>query len=198
MATGLGVTETHSSAHGHTYRQLFFARYIDWFFTTPLLLLDLVLISGLDLGTTIILMGADVAMIVTGLFGALDGSHFKWGWFLAGCAFMVVILVGLLQHGRRAAFARSNEVGNLYAGLAGYLLVLWWAYPIVWLLSEGKGRISSDFEVLVYAILDIAAKILFSIVIFVKHPIIAEAANPAGAALDDPLLGGRGGGLEGV
>ena len=40
MASGLGITD--HLIHGTTYRQLFFARYIDWVFTTPLLLLDLV------------------------------------------------------------------------------------------------------------------------------------------------------------
>ena len=29
------------------------ARYVDWFFTTPLLLLDILLLAGLSMGTTL-------------------------------------------------------------------------------------------------------------------------------------------------
>ena len=50
----------------------------DWFITTPLLLLDLLLMAALPLGDTLWIVFADVAMILTGLFGALTSSHFKW------------------------------------------------------------------------------------------------------------------------
>ena len=32
------------------------------------------------------------------------------GWFLAGCAFMLVVMYGLLYHGKNAAYTKSNEV----------------------------------------------------------------------------------------
>jgi bacteriorhodopsin len=191
MATGLGVSEERR-AHTHTYRQLFYARYVDWVFTTPLLLLELVLLSGLDLGTTLWIIGADIAMIVTGLFGALETGAFKWGWFFAGCLFMVFVLVGLLKNGRESAFRRNSDIGNLYSGLSISLLVLWCAYPIVWAASEGKAVISSDKEVLCYAVLDILAKIVFSTIIFIKHPIVVSANAEANSRLDEPLLGAAG------
>lgn len=34
-------------------RDIYYARYIDWFFTTPLLLLDIILLAGLPLGVTL-------------------------------------------------------------------------------------------------------------------------------------------------
>jgi bacteriorhodopsin len=34
-------------------RDIYYTRYIDWFFTTPLLLLDLILLANLPLGTTL-------------------------------------------------------------------------------------------------------------------------------------------------
>lgn len=34
-------------------RDIYYARYIDWFFTTPLLLLDVILLAGLPLGVTL-------------------------------------------------------------------------------------------------------------------------------------------------
>lgn len=37
--------------HGDNYRQIYWARYVDWFFTTPLLLLDILLIAACPVGT---------------------------------------------------------------------------------------------------------------------------------------------------
>lgn len=37
---------------GNNLRQIYWARYVDWFFTTPLLLLDILLIAGVPVGTT--------------------------------------------------------------------------------------------------------------------------------------------------
>jgi bacteriorhodopsin len=54
--------------------QVFYARYIDWAFTTPLLLLDLTLVAGLPAGEIAIAIIADIIMIVTGAIGALHPS----------------------------------------------------------------------------------------------------------------------------
>lgn len=37
-------------------------------------------------------------------------SLFCQGWFFAGCIFMVVVMAGLLNNGRAAAFRRNSEV----------------------------------------------------------------------------------------
>jgi bacteriorhodopsin len=51
----------------------------DWVITTPLLLLDIILLAGLSIGDTLWIVFADIAMIVTGLFGALLPNRYKWG-----------------------------------------------------------------------------------------------------------------------
>jgi bacteriorhodopsin len=186
MATGLGVTYRPVKHHLHHFRQFFFARYIDWIFTTPLLLLDLVLVSGLDLGSTLWIVFSDVAMILTGLFGSYASGRAQWGWFIAGCAFLVVVMVGLLKNGAQRAYSKSDDLGKVYTTLTSSLLVLWWIYPIVWLFTEGKTKLSSDKEVLCFAILDILAKVVWSTIIFMQHEKIALTTT----ILDEPLLGG--------
>ena len=54
-------------------------RAADWAITTPLLLLDILLLAGLSIGDTLWILFADIAMIVTGLFGALLPNRYKWG-----------------------------------------------------------------------------------------------------------------------
>ena len=93
MATGHGVSlhhikETHSHDHGipdthkHIYRQVFWARYVDWSLTTPLLLLDLCFLAGMNGGSIVIAVAADIIMILTGLFAAFGSEQTaqKWGW----------------------------------------------------------------------------------------------------------------------
>ena len=95
MATGDGFsyalgTSRKSHDHGpdtvrHVYREVYWARYVDWSLTTPLLLLDLALLAGLSGANIIVIIVADLIMILTGLFAAYgqDNSQ-KWGEYLFG------------------------------------------------------------------------------------------------------------------
>ena len=93
--TPVGIVETVEA------RLVYFARYIDWVITTPLLLIGLLGIglpavshageavrqrTGLVAGV----IGADILMIVTGLFGALalDDTH-KYVWFAVSSVFLL-------------------------------------------------------------------------------------------------------------
>jgi bacteriorhodopsin len=59
---------------------VFYARYVDWLFTTPLLLLDLALLAGLNGADITNVIIADVIMILTGLFAAFGVTErAKWG-----------------------------------------------------------------------------------------------------------------------
>jgi bacteriorhodopsin len=66
------------------YREIFYVRYIDWFVTTPLLLLSLLLTAGVPWPTLLWVVFVDWVMVVTGLVGALVRSAYKWGYFFVG------------------------------------------------------------------------------------------------------------------
>lgn len=72
-----------------TNREIFYARYIDWFITTPMLLLDLCLTAGLPWPTILWTIAMDEAMIITGLIGALVKTRYKFGFYTFGCIAMV-------------------------------------------------------------------------------------------------------------
>ena len=84
MAAGQGwvyrVVHFHHSNKNHPaeiiIRQIYWARYIDWAITTPLVLLDLTILAGLP-GAEIILVV--VADIVTILFVSLPNSFLRFG-----------------------------------------------------------------------------------------------------------------------
>ena len=76
-------------------RQIFYVRYIDWFLTTPLLLLDLLLTCGMPTPTILYVILMNEVMIVTGLVGALVKTTYKWGFYTFGCvAFLFVAYSG--------------------------------------------------------------------------------------------------------
>ena len=67
-----------------TYREIFYVRYIDWFITTPLLLMDLLLTAAAPWPTLLFVILVDEVMIVSGLIGALVKSSYKFGYFTFG------------------------------------------------------------------------------------------------------------------
>lgn len=156
-------------------RDVWYARYIDWFVTTPLLLLDLLMIAAVPVGTALWILTADVFMILLGLFGAISTHKYRWGWYAIGCFFEFVLTWGMLVTAPRYAFKRSRQIGWLYLGLAIYLNLLWFGYPVVWGLAEGSNTISEDAEIASYAGLDIAAKAVFGfLLMLIGQPIISK------------------------
>jgi len=157
---------------------VYWARYLDWVFTTPLLLIGLLTLglragSGSGeaardrLGLIAGVIGADVLMIITGLFGALSvNSQHKYIWFAISCGFFLAVLAAVWGPVRAAAAEQGGSVAALYSKLAGILTVLWFIYPILWLLgTEGTGAISLDLEVIVFTIIDLTAKVGFGILL---------------------------------
>lgn len=142
MATGQGVSWHHikvTTTHKHVpdttddlYRQVFYARYIDWSLTTPLLLLDLCLVCGMNGGHILLTIAADLVMILTGLFAAFgnEGTPQKWGWYTIACIAYLVVIWMLAVHGRAQAMAKGGKVAGFFAALAGFTLILWTAYPM--------------------------------------------------------------------
>ena len=141
MATGSGKglhhireTESHDTVpdtHRDIYREVYWARYVDWSVTTPLLLLDLMLLAGANGGSIFIAIVADLIMILTGLFAAYAKSEGeKWGWYTMACVAYLAIVWQLVVNGRATAQARGGKVGNFFVAIGGYTLLLWTIYPM--------------------------------------------------------------------
>ncbi|KAK9893679.1 family A G protein-coupled receptor-like protein [Cystobasidium minutum MCA 4210] len=142
-------------------RQIWYARYIDWTITTPLLLLELLLASGMPLGDIVFTIFMDLLMIITGLIGALVVSDYKWGYFAGGCIAMLVVFYQLIVPGRASAKAISQAAYDSFFRSALVLSVLWFLYPIAWGLADGGNYITPDSEMIFYGVLDFLAKPCF-------------------------------------
>lgn len=169
MASDLGATPIQvefvrgmSRDTGVITRSIWYVRYIDWTVTTPLLLLELLLVTGLPLSDIVITIFADEVMIVTGLVGALVKSQYKFGLFSIGCFAMLYVFYQLYFPGRQSTRALGAELSKTYLIGAGILSFLWFLYPIAWGLADGGNVISVDGEMIFYGILDLLAKPVFA------------------------------------
>lgn len=186
MACGDGISwhyfdVKHHPKHGHAFkqaskRQVYWARYVDWSLTTPLLLLDLCLLAGLNGAHILMVIVADLVMVLTGLFAAYgkEGTPSKWGYYAIACIAYLVIVWHLAFHGRAMAMAKGGKVGGFFAAIGGFTLLLWTAYPIVWGIADGARIASVDQEILAYAVLDVLAKPVFGLWLLLTHANLPE------------------------
>jgi len=161
---------------------IYWARYADWLFTTPLLLLDLALLAGARRSTIGTLVGLDVMMILTGLVGAVTsggGAGVRIVWWGVSTAFMLVLLYFLASRLTESARQRSGEAANVFITLRNLTLVVWTLYPVVWLLgTEGTlDIIPLGIETAAFMVLDVTAKVGFGFILLRSR----AAMNTAGA-----------------
>jgi len=180
MATGDGnafkhiiVKETHNHTPDtieHVFRQVFWARYIDWSLTTPLLLLDLAFLAGLNGANIFVTIVADLIMVLLGLFAAYGhGDGQKWGYYTMAIIAYLVVVYQLVVPGRRAVSAKHDSTAKLFASIGGFTLILWTLYPIVWAIGDGARKMSVDSEIIAYAVLDVLAKPVFGFWLLFAH-----------------------------
>lgn len=187
MATGDGnsyariVTyETNQDIKIIIYRQIFWARYVDWSVTTPLLLLDLAFLAGLNGADITVALVADVVMVLTGLFAAFGHNDIqKWGYYTMGCVAFIII-VWILAGGRKTAKAKDAKTATFYGAIGLFTVVLWTLYPIVWALGDGSRVLSVDSEIIAYAVLDVLAKPVFGFWLLITHARSSSSVSTEG------------------
>jgi bacteriorhodopsin len=159
MAIGQGDV---TLSDGSTY---WYARYVDWSITTPLLLLGLAItaLHGAHRRKALVaaLLGADVIMIATGFFSGLSVEAFpRWTWFVISCGAFVALYAVLFGPLRKEAEARDESRRHGYLTLSATLAALWLAYPVIVLLGpHGTGIWSNRTETALITVVDLLAKV---------------------------------------
>lgn len=176
MATGGGASfvhkcHKHDPSHLlHVFRQVFWGRYVEWSLTTPLLLLNLALLAGLNGADIIVAVVADVVMVLTGLFSALGETRVqRWGFYTFSWLAYLVVVYPFVVRGRRNAANRGTGTVGLFSAIGGFILILWTIYPIIWALGAGTLKLSVDSEIIWYAVLDVLAKPIFGLWLLATH-----------------------------
>jgi bacteriorhodopsin len=151
-------------------------RYVDWFLTVPLLLVETIAVMALTrLASRQLLMKlvpASALMIILGYPGELTletGPRMFW-WVAATVPFIYLIYV-LFVELTRALEGKSAEVRRQLSTLRLLLVVSWMVYPVAYLFPVFGGTFFGGADGFVlkqagYSIADILAKALYGLLIY--------------------------------
>jgi bacteriorhodopsin len=163
MGSGGGRKE----APDHT---TYWARYVDWAITTPLLLLGL---AAQALGkptrrTALVggLLATDLYMIATGYLADKPERRdpMKWVWYTASSAAMLGVYYIMWGPLRDEAERTGPAALDVYQRNATFLSLVWAGYPLNFLAGpEGLGAIDEETSTAIYAGLDVTAKVIFGL-----------------------------------
>lgn len=143
-------------------RPTFWVRYVTWFLSTPLLLLDLTYLGRTSISITGSLLGANAFMIATGFVATLSPDPINYIWYIVSCAAFVATLYLLLRPYRIEAERRHPRSKRAFQKLIAVHVVLWTLYPVVWILaSTGLDVLNQPSETAGYTLLDLASKVGF-------------------------------------
>jgi bacteriorhodopsin len=187
MAQGYGI----SSRAG---AEFWWLRYLDWLITTPLLLLDLALIAGLDVWDTFALVVADVLMIVVGVVaGDPDFGH-TWECFGVSMGFFLLTLyiIGEGIWERADDPSTTEEKERVMKTLLWLTVITWSSYPLYFALEYSKvlNNTNSNHRcalVLLYALSDVIAKAVFGFILLLNDDIL-HTPMPQGFVESIPMV----------
>lgn len=168
MATGGGwnihrtwATHEHKhdipDTHNVVLRQIFWARYVDWILTTPLLLFNLGALAGLSGSNILNTVVAATAMNLTSLFSIYShGSRTKWGWYTMSWVAFAAVGWQLSVNARATARRRGGQF--FFNPIATYIVLVWIGYLVILAVSDISRGISPNEAVIAFAVLDVLAK----------------------------------------
>ncbi|KAL2118841.1 hypothetical protein VTJ04DRAFT_5800 [Mycothermus thermophilus] len=171
-------------------RQVFWARYLDWFLTTPLVLINLCLLGGISGAHTLAAVAANAVVIIASWAAAYGtaagrGASEKetdslrktaiWGWFTIGVLAYLVVVWHVGLNGARSVRHKGARLVTVWSTLAGYVLAVWAAYVVVWAVAPIAQKTTVDGEIISYLVLDVLAKAVFGLWLLVTNRSIPES-----------------------
>ncbi|OLP83513.1 Sensory rhodopsin-2 [Symbiodinium microadriaticum] len=151
MSMGMGVLEDENGM------RVYWVRYVDWCFTTPLMLLELGVIAGADSWQTLLLIVIDELMLLFGIASSLSYSG-KWPFFMLGLLSFAGVVLKLFFSLTSKAEKLGGEAEMLFKFVANRTAEIWCIYPVLFALCECTKTLPEEVEVAGYAIADVIAK----------------------------------------
>lgn len=166
MAFGQGILEISDQI-------TFYARYLDWIITTPLLLISLGLAGMYYIMTDKVLLlslvASDIVMVLCGLIADLSVGSLRYIWYFIGVIGFFASLYIIWFPLKAIATTQTRELSQTYTVLATYLTVFWFGYPIGWILGpSGLSIVSQQIDTYIFIFLPIFSKVGFSLLSLYK------------------------------
>jgi sensory rhodopsin len=132
---------------------IFWTRWLFYMLSCTLLMVEIAQLKRIQGGGLVQLLYLTAIVMFTGFLAARDLTAIRWVHFVISCAAYVLLVIGVLS----AKTATSQWVNT-------YVFFGWTVFPIVFLLAPtGLGLIGAAVANLLYLVLDIYTKIIFSI-----------------------------------
>ena len=171
VTKSVGGTGTYVQAIGASFNEGY--RYVDWFLTVPLLLVELVAVLALtrklQRSLLIRLVPAAALMIALGYPGQISTDNGTRGLFgiLSTIPFLYILFV-LFTQLSKSLDKQPASVRKTLGNLRFLLLLSWGVYPIAYLLPllNISGANAWVGEQVGYSIADIVAKAVYGLIIF--------------------------------
>lgn len=168
-------------------RTVFVPRYVDWILTTPLLLIFLGMLAGIDRDTHVRVVAVNTVVMVAGFAGALLPGIERIALF----AFASVAYLGLLYLVLGPMSARAREAGearhSLFTSLRNLTVVLWSVYPVIWLLGPpGLALLTPTIDVILVSYLDVLTKVGFGLIALNASTVIETERGASIGATAEP------------
>ncbi|EKX37035.1 hypothetical protein GUITHDRAFT_145279 [Guillardia theta CCMP2712] len=166
---------------GTTCRQFFYARYIDWILTWPLITILLALIAGCEWTPVLGAIGGQVVQVFAQYMASVSVlDTVKWFWFLIEICGLMFLVFHVTRIFKATAENKGGEAAVLYNKVAWTTVIVWICYPILWLFADGFSSFTVSFEVTMYAILDLINKVLLCFMVVSAQDSIGNDDNTAG------------------
>merc|ERR1712216_901220 len=152
----------------------FYARYLDWMITFPLITILLGQIAGCEWTVIFGAIGSQLIQLFAQYMGSVSTvTTVKWLWFILNLAGLAGVLAHLARVFKAGADSKGGEVAQLYGKVGWMTILVWSCYPIVWLFSEGFASFSVSFEITMYAILDVINKVVLCFMVMSAQDAVA-------------------------
>ncbi|GAB1198599.1 hypothetical protein APSETT444_007925 [Aspergillus pseudonomiae] len=166
LATGEGITYKHDiltvhnkhvpNTHHDVYRQVLWLRYLNWFLTNPLALINLALLSGLPGAHLLVAIVADWVMLGTGVLGTYAGhTPRRWVWFTISAIAYLTTVYHVGVNGGRAAVNKDAQTKRFFGTVSGVSLLIKALFPVAIAAGALALKINIDAETIIFAIHDI-------------------------------------------
>ncbi|TIB96609.1 family A G protein-coupled receptor-like protein [Wallemia mellicola] len=156
-------------------RAIYIGRFVEWFITLPLTGFTLGLLTGLPWLDIAFGVLSIVGFILSGLLSGFQSNAVGvWFFFIISVLFYLAVVHVFGIRGFKVSRIQSDDVRVLYGPLTTLVLLTWATYAVVFALGTKSKIISFDFELVLYAIIDLAAKAAFSLWLILQHSQIID------------------------
>jgi sensory rhodopsin len=155
-------------------------RYVDWLLTTPVLVGYVAYTAGATRRATVIIAAADVAMIAFGWAAVVTSGPTRFAAFAASSVCYLGLLWVLYGYLPEFVSRQNTERRHLFELLRNHVGLLWFAYPVVWVVGPlGLGLVSMLGLSLVITYIDIVAKVPYVYFVYQHRHAFTDQPSPS-------------------